>query len=117
MPAIFARLLSRNELHRGRVHAVAQAGRLGTVVEDMAKVRATTGADHLGAVHTVAVIGASENPILGDGRPEARPAGARIELLIRAEEHLSAVGTDIGAALFIVPVGVIESRLGARLAR
>ena len=41
--------LGRLERHRHAVHAIAQAGRLGTVVEDMAQMAAAAAAMHFGA--------------------------------------------------------------------
>ena len=41
--------LARLEIERGRVDAVAQAGRLGTVGEDVAQMRVADPADDLGA--------------------------------------------------------------------
>src|SRR5207244_10440212 len=76
----------RLELQRRRVYAVAQAGWLGPVVEHVAKVPAAVAARHLGANHPVAPIELGLDRVLFCGRPEARPARARLELLIRPKE-------------------------------
>src|SRR3954447_19848250 len=78
------RRLRRVEHQRKTVHAVAQAGRLRAVVEDVAEMAAAAGAMDFGAQH-------AEGPVLGlaDGvfqrLPETRPAGAALELGVRGK--------------------------------
>src|SRR5262245_33436195 len=49
----------------------------------------------------------------GDDRPgEARPAGARVELVERAEEGLAGDDVDVDPGLVVVPELVAERRLG-----
>src|SRR5689334_3203035 len=52
-----------------------------------------------------------------DRAREARPAGAGVELVERAEERLAAHDVDVDAGGVVVPVGVVERRLGAVLLR
>src|SRR5271169_2564125 len=68
--------LALDEQQRCRVHAVAQAGRLGAVVEDVAEVGVALGALDLVAGHAQAAVGVLLHVLLRDGLPEAGPAGA-----------------------------------------
>src|SRR6185312_6733903 len=92
-------LLRRLELHRYAVHAVAQAGGLGAVGEDVAEVAAAAGAADLGAVHEEAAVGLGGDVRRVDRREEARPAGAGVELGVRGEERQAAGGADEDAFL------------------
>ncbi|KAG1242681.1 hypothetical protein G6F65_022888 [Rhizopus arrhizus] len=66
------------EGHGHAVHAVAQAGRAGAVVEDVPQVAAAVGAMDRGADHAEAAV-----PGFADGGrqrlPEAGPAGTAVE--------------------------------------
>lgn len=55
------RSLLRDELESDGVHAVALAGRLGTVVEDVAEMSITLLAQDLGATHEKTVVGVCSN--------------------------------------------------------
>src|SRR5690606_20537486 len=83
----------RLELERHAVHAVALAGRLRAVVEDMAEMAAAARAMHLGADHAEAVIRGGGNRILAR-RPEAGPAATGVELGVGIEQHLAAAGAE-----------------------
>src|SRR5690349_18265280 len=90
-----------NELERRAVHAVAQPGRPGPVVEDVAEVSAAAPAVHFGAQHAeraVAALGHSVRQRL----PEARPAGAAVELGSRREQLELAAGADEPAGPVLV---------------
>jgi hypothetical protein len=50
-------VFERDEAKGGRVEAVAQAGGLGAVVEEVAQVRAAVERTHLGALHAGGVVG------------------------------------------------------------
>src|SRR5579862_3916490 len=77
---------SRDELHRHAVHAIAQAGRLRPVVEDMAEMAGAARAVDLGAGHQQApVTSLADRP--GKMIVEARPAGAAVELGRRGEQR------------------------------
>src|SRR5439155_5945542 len=58
---------------RLRIDAVALSGRLGTVVEDMAKMAAATGTQNLRADHAVAAIDVREHVLRRDRLKEAGP--------------------------------------------
>ena len=88
--------LPRPEGHRRAVHAIPLAGRLGPVVEHMAKVSAAARAMHLHARHHHPAIGLGAHR-LGQGCPEARPAGAALELGLAAEQRVRASRAGEGA--------------------
>src|SRR5579871_5987716 len=77
--ALSARLRRRRVEHqREAVHAVAQAGRLGAVIEDVAEMAAATAAVHLGTDHAEGTVLRFANRVL-ERLIEARPAGAAFE--------------------------------------
>src|SRR5208337_1451914 len=96
-----------------RVHAVAQAGGLGAVVEDVAQVRVALGAQHFVAGHTDAAVGLVLHVLLGDRLPEAGPAGAGVELGRRAEQRVLAADAAEDPLGVQVPVLAGEGALGA----
>src|SRR6202140_4009305 len=90
-------LLFRLQLQRGRIDAVAQAGRAGTVLEDVAEMAVALRAQHFGADHAVADVALLVDMALRRRLGEARPAAAGIELGVGFEQRLSATGAGIGA--------------------
>src|SRR5215470_532726 len=110
------RALALVELERGGVDAIALPGRLGPVVEDVPEVRIAPRAVHLGPAHEEArvLLGLDR---LRRGRLEVRrPAGAGVELVIRAEERLTTADAVVCAAIVVVPVHAAECALRAVLA-
>src|SRR4051812_23332066 len=87
------RALDRDELQGDAVVAVTLAGRRRTVVEDVALVAAAAHAVVLGARDEHLVVGLHRDRP-GQRRPEARPAGAALELRVRGEQRQFAAGTD-----------------------
>src|ERR1700674_1873330 len=74
------------KIERGRVHAVAQAARLGAVREDVAQVRIALSAQRFHAPHPVAGV-LFRADFAGLNRSiKAGPAGPRFELCIRLEQ-------------------------------
>src|SRR5271157_1015727 len=61
------------------VHAIAESGRFWSVVENVAKVTVAPAAGHRGADHSVGPVVVGIHRIV-ERRPEARPAGAAVEL-------------------------------------
>src|SRR5271155_5314270 len=98
----------RVELKRKTVHAVAQAGRLRTVVENVAEMTAATAAMNFGAQHTEGAILMLPHGIL-QRLPEARPSSAAFVFRLRGEQRQVAAGTGKGA--FAV---LLEQRAGVR---
>ncbi len=81
----------------------------------MAEVAAARGADDLGAGHPVARVDTRLDRVELGGLDEARPAGARVELRIRAEELRPAPGTAVDPGLLGVGVRAREGPLGRLL--
>src|SRR5581483_2954048 len=109
----FCSLVFLDELERCRVHAVTQAGRARAVVEDVAEVRGAAAAQHFLAHHAVAGVAPYLDVVFINRLVKARPAGAAIELGVRAEQLQAAADADVFALLVIVPVLAGESALGA----
>src|SRR2546428_9653138 len=115
--ALFLEALYRNEPQRGRVHAVALAGRRRPVVEDVPEVRVGVRGADLGARREEpAVLPLADVPGLERSR-EARPARPGLVLVERAEDRLARDDVDVDAGPVVVPVFVVEGRLGAFLLR
>ena len=74
------------EVECGGVDAVAQSCRGRAVVEDVAEVTAAGGAHDLGPGHPVARVRLGHDAVERRRLEEARPARARVELRLRAEE-------------------------------
>src|SRR5262245_49862212 len=72
--------LRLHEPHGRGVHAVAKPCRLRTVVEHMAEMRITPPARNRRPGHPEAAVGLLDDVLRVERRPEARPAGARLEL-------------------------------------
>src|SRR3954468_7830889 len=77
---------------------------------------AAAGAGNLGALHAEAAVAAKLDVRLRNRRPEAGPAGARLEFRVGAEELEPACRADICPLLMIVPVRACERRLGPLVA-
>ena len=72
-------LSGRREDHRHTIHAIAQSCGLRSIVEDMTQVPTTPPAMHLGSHHAQGGVRILADRIVQRG-PEARPAGATLEL-------------------------------------
>src|SRR4029078_13381570 len=107
----------RIELQRGRDAAIAQAGRGGSVVEDVAEVAAAGGAVRLGPGHEERPVGLGGDRCWIRRGEEAWPAGAPLELRVRSEKLGSAAGAAVDARTVLVPEGAAERALGALLAK
>src|SRR6516164_6159756 len=116
--SVAALLLTRGhglEGQRARVDAVPLTGRLGTVVEDVAKVAAAAAAHDLGTPHEQAVVRPQLDRLGDRGLVEARPAGARVELGVRAEQPGATAGAPVEAVLVVVDVRAGKRHLGVCL--
>src|SRR5260221_4823855 len=88
MKSVIAASLSRRnwfECHRHAVHAVAQARRLRSVIEQMPEMTAAAAAMDRRAGHAVGLVLFGTDGFL-QRRPEARPAGAALELRGRRKQ-------------------------------
>src|SRR4051794_11220839 len=90
-------VLFRLQLQRGGIDAVAQAGRAGAVLEDVAEMAVALRAKNLGADHAVADVAFLVDMAISGGRGKARPAAAGIEFGIGLDQRLAAAGAGIGA--------------------
>ena len=106
----------RDEAQRHPIHAVAKAGRLRAVVEDVAEMRIAERAGDRGAHHAEGLVLDLDDVLLGDRLPEARPAGAGIELRVGIEERGVAADAAVEAGGMVVPIRPGEGLLGALLA-
>src|SRR5207247_7965125 len=80
MLALFLVLFSLNEREGCGVHAIALAGRGGTIVEHVTQVGVATAANHFRARAEPATVFQQSAIVFIDRLPEARPAGSRIKL-------------------------------------
>ena len=101
---------------RQPVHAIAQARRLRSVVEHVAKVPAAARAQHFGPLYHQLVIPPRDDR-MRKHLPEARPAGAALELGRRAEQRKRAAGADEDALAMLIEHRARESMLGRRFAQ
>src|SRR5271170_8356033 len=88
---------ARREVERHRIHAVTKPGRARPIVEDVPEVRLAALAGHIGALHPEGVVAALQDIQTRDRLPEARPAGARIELGARVEQNRGAADAGVEA--------------------
>src|SRR5205085_8215701 len=93
------------EVERERVDAVALPGRVRPVREHVSEVRVARRAANLDAPHAVALVHLGLDRVLVHRLEEARPAGAGVELRIRAEE-LGAAGAAAEDAVLLDEVEV-----------
>src|SRR5258706_2138681 len=112
----FLRRSVGDEAQRDAVVAVAQAGGLRPVVEYVAVMAAAAHAVVLGALHEeLAVDRGAEHA--RDGREEARPAGAAVELHRGGEKRQSAPGTGEYARALLAVERTRAGALGALVAQ
>ena len=94
------------------VDAVAQTGRFGTVLEDVALMTFAAGTVDFRPRENKFEVGCRGDHFGIDGLPEARPAGSAIELVFRRKERQVTTGTIVDACLMILVHGVHEWPLG-----
>src|SRR5260370_35932509 len=95
----------------GVVHAIAQAGGGGAVVENVAEVGVAETAGDFVTGHAETVVSGNKNVFLRDWRPEAGPAGARFKFCVRGEKSVVAADAAIEPLRVIFEVGVLESAI------
>src|ERR1700694_2595498 len=106
----------RMKHQRKAVHAVAQAGRLRPIVEDVAEMAAATAAVNFGPQHP-------KGPVLGlaDGVLErlikTRPAGTALEFRLRREQRQIAAGAGENALAMLLEQRARTGTLGTFLAQ
>src|SRR3984885_11668885 len=104
------------KLQRKTVHAIAQAGRLRTVVEDMAEMAATAAAMNFAAQHAEGAVFPFGHGIV-QRLIEARPAGTALVLRLRREQRQGATGAGEGAFAVFLQQRARPRTLGAFLAQ
>src|SRR3954453_6948877 len=105
------------QIQRATVDAVAQARRVRAVLEHMPEMAAAVATAHLGTNHPVRAVGVHLD-VLGEGRlEEARPARARFELGVGAEQSCAATGAVVHAIFLDIPILAGERALGALAAQ
>src|SRR4051794_16749830 len=96
------------EHQREAVHAVAQAGGLRAIIEDVAEMAAAAAAVDLGAQHAEsAVLGLADRVV--ERLVEARPAGATLEFGLGRKQRQVAAGAGEDALAML-----LQQRAGAR---
>ena len=103
------------EHQRSRVDAVAQAGRFGTVFEDMAEMCITATAQDFSALQPMPGILFLRDAVRLIRLPEAGPAAAGIVFHHRIEQNIAAAHATIQAAVMTIPIGTRKRRFGATL--
>src|SRR5262249_14129085 len=106
----------RMEDQRKTVHAIAQAGRLRAVVEDVAEVAAAAAAMHFGAGHAEGAVLGGADRIL-QRLVEARPASAALELGVGGEQRQVAAGAGENALAMLLQERARAGALGTLLAQ
>src|ERR1700686_3339645 len=109
--------LFRLQFQRGRIDAVAQAGRAGAIFEHVAEMTVALRAQHLGADHAVGHVALLVDVALGCRLGETWPAAAGIELGVGFEQRLAAAGAGIGAGPVLVLVFAGKRALGRLFAQ
>src|SRR5512147_1227885 len=113
--ALLLQLVGRDEAQRGRVEAVAEAGRLRPVGEHVAEVGAGVLRADLGAEDPEGDVASLLHVRLIERLREAGPARPRVELVERGEERLPRDHVHVDAGGVVVPVIVLERPLGGAL--
>src|SRR5271154_4611409 len=106
-----------NESQSRFVNTIPQIGRLRSVVEHVPKMRVAARAMDFSALHQQAEVRTGADVFFGDGRPKAGPAGARIELGVRAEQGSVAADAAKKSVLVELIIRSAERRVGSLLAR
>src|ERR1700676_3557435 len=94
----------RMKYHCKAVHAVAQAGRLRAIVEDVAEMAAAAAAVNFGPQHAKSAVFGFADGIL-ERLVTARPAGAALELRLRREQPQVGSGAGENALAFLFQQG------------
>jgi len=99
------------------VHAIAQAGGRGAVVEHVAKMGVALRAAYLRARHGIGLVLVQANGVIVHRSIEAWPSRAGIVFGLGGEKRAAAGHAAIEAFALVVPIGAGEGTLGAVLAR
>src|SRR5712672_4338210 len=105
---------SRTEYQRKAVNAVAQAGRLRPVVEDVTEMAAAAAAVNFGARHPEGAVFGLADRVL-ERLVETWPAGAAFEFRLRGEQRQVAAGAGEDALAMLLEQRARARALGALL--
>ena len=94
------------------IHAVPLAGRLRTIIKDVAQVRVAAAANDFGAGREPSAVSDLAHVVGRDRLEEARPAGAGFELRVGIKQLLAATDAAVHARFVVVPIGAGEGSLG-----
>src|SRR4029077_7264590 len=100
---------------RGRVNAIALAGRGRAVVKNVTQMRVALAAADFGPFHAERAIRFLGNVLVVDWLGKAGPAAAAVEFIERREKRLPADNIDINSGAMIIPILVAKRRFGAAL--
>src|ERR1700738_3958273 len=104
------------EYQRKAVHAVAQAGRLWPIVENVTEMAAAAAAVDFGPQHPKgAVFGLADGVV--ERLIKTRPAGAALEFRLRGEQRQVAAGAGEDAPAMLLEQRARSRTLGALLAQ
>ena len=98
------------------IHAIAQAGRLRSIVENVPEMTATTVAMHLGADHAEGAILSRPDSVF-QRLIEARPAGAALILGLGREKRMIATSAGENALAVLIQERAGPGALGALVAQ
>src|ERR1700674_21555 len=93
-----------HKLQRCRIHAIAQPGRLRTVVEYMPQVRVALGATYRCPHHAEGRVSNLANILFRNRSPEARPSRSRLKLRVRAEQSIITAHATVQTFIVHIPV-------------
>src|SRR5665213_2286513 len=105
------------ETQCGRVHAIAKAGRLRPIIEDVTQMRIATRTGNRGARYEHGRVADLRHIEFRDRLPEARPAGAGIEFGPGVVERGVAADAAIESVTFRLRIFAGEGLFGISLAR
>src|SRR5471032_985039 len=106
----------RMKQQRKAVHAVAQAGRLRPIVEDVTEMAAAAAAVNFGAQHPEGAVFGLADGVL-ERLVKTRPAGAALEFRLRGEQRQVAAGAGKDALAVLLEQRARSRTLGAFLAQ
>src|SRR5947208_3370305 len=95
------------EFKRCRIHAVAQSGRLGTIIEHVPKMRTAPGARDLSAAAETWMACRTDR-VSSNWLPKTRPSSSRVIFCVRTEQWIAASGAKVNSLFMGVPVSVGE---------
>src|SRR6201996_8613028 len=107
---------SRMKLQGESIHAVAQAGRLRPIVENVTEVTAAAAAVNFGPQHSEGAVFALADGVF-ERLPKTRPAGAALIFRCRGEQRQIAAGTGEDALAMLLEQRACPRSFGAFLAQ